>query len=90
MEIIWRVINREEEGENEGKDEAIKKHDWQVQNRQGGVKNSIGNGEAKELICMFHGHELKEGIAGGKGVPGRGGQRRKNWDNCNNIINKIY
>ena len=23
------------------------------------VKNSIGNGEAKELICMTHGHELR-------------------------------
>ena len=22
------------------------------------VKNSIGNGEAKELICTTHGHEL--------------------------------
>ena len=26
--------------------------------RDGGVKNSIGNGESKELICMTHGHEL--------------------------------
>ena len=26
----------------------------------------------------------------GIGVPGRGGQRRKKWDNCNSIINKIY
>ena len=25
---------------------------------QGEVKNSIGNVEAKELICMTHGHEL--------------------------------
>ena len=25
------------------------------------VKNSIGNVEAKELICTTHGHELKEG-----------------------------
>ena len=24
-------------------------------------KTSIGNGEAKELICMTHGHELKGG-----------------------------
>ena len=31
------------------------------------VKNSIGNGEAKELICMTHGHELREGIAGERG-----------------------
>ena len=28
-------------------------------NRQGEVKNSIGSGEAKELICMTHGHELR-------------------------------
>ena len=28
-------------------------------NRQGEVKHSMGNGEAKELICMTHGHELR-------------------------------
>ena len=27
----------------------------------GAVKNSIGNGEAKELICITHGHELSKG-----------------------------
>ena len=33
----------------------------------------------------------KVGIAGGNGgVPARKGQRGKNWDNCNSIINKIY
>ena len=31
----------------------------------GDVKNSIGNGEAKELICMTHGHELREGLLEG-------------------------
>ena len=25
----------------------------------GDVKNSMGNGEAKEFICMTYGHELK-------------------------------
>ena len=30
------------------------------------VKNSIGNGEAKELICTTHGHEQKVGNAGGR------------------------
>ena len=30
--------------------------------------NSIGNVEAKELICMTHGHELKGGEFGWKGV----------------------
>ena len=28
-------------------------------NRRGEVKNSMGNGEAEELICMTHGHELQ-------------------------------
>ena len=28
---------------------GIKKHKWQVQNRQEDVKNSTGNGEAREL-----------------------------------------
>ena len=36
-----------------------KKHKWQVQNRQEEVKNNIGNVEAKELICMTHGQELR-------------------------------
>ena len=38
-----------------------------MQNRQGGAKNSRGNREAKELICMTYGHELRAGIARGKG-----------------------
>ena len=29
--------------------------------RQGEVKNSVGNVEAKELICTTHGHELRWG-----------------------------
>ena len=28
----------------------------------GKVKNSIGNGEAEEFICMTHGHELRGGV----------------------------
>ena len=32
-----------------------------VENRQGEDKNSIGNVDAKELICMMYGHELKGG-----------------------------
>ena len=50
-----------------------KKHKWQVQNRQGEVKNRIGNVEAKELICMSHGHELKEGNVGGRECAGQRG-----------------
>ena len=44
--------------ENGGKDTGNKKHKWQVQNRQGEGKNSVGNVEAKELACMTHGHVL--------------------------------
>ena len=44
-----------------GKVTGTKKPKWQVQSRQEEVKNSIGNGEAKELICMTHGHELGGG-----------------------------
>ena len=50
-----------------------KKHKWQVQNRQGEVKNSVGNGEAKELICTTHGHELRWGNVSGRVVQGGGG-----------------
>ena len=31
----------------------------------------MGNGEAKELICMTHGHELRWGNAGGSGGVGQ-------------------
>ena len=48
-------------GEERGEGTGNKKHKWQVENRQGEGKNSIGNVEAKELICMTHGHELKSG-----------------------------
>ena len=38
----------------------------------------MGNGEAKELTCMTHGHELKWGDAGGRGSSGwRGIKGRK-------------
>ena len=57
-----------------------------------GFKNSLGNGETKELTWMTHGHELSRGGEDleGRGVPGRGEQMGKSWDNCDNIINKIY
>ena len=32
-----------------------------MENRQGEGKNSVGHVEAKELISMTHGHELKWG-----------------------------
>ena len=57
--------------EGRGKGTGNKQHKLQVENRQKGVKNSMGNGEAKELICMTHGHELRGGgmLVGG-GVHG--------------------
>ena len=47
--------------------------------KTGEVKNSMGNVEAKELICMTHGHELRCGNDGGRGGTGqRGIKGRKN------------
>ena len=91
MEIIWRVINRKRQGENGGNSAGNKQHKWQVENRQGDVKNSIGNGEAKELMCTTHGHELRGRIAGGNGgTRQRRSKGEKNWVNCHSIINKIF
>ena len=53
--------------ENGGKGTGNKKHKWQVQNRRGQVKNSMGNGEPKELIRRTRGHDLRWGSAGGIG-----------------------
>ena len=66
------------------------KHNWQAQNIQGDVKKSIGNGEAKELLCTTHGHELRGGTLEGEvcRVEGDKGDKKK-WDNGNSIINKI-
>ena len=60
-------------GKNGGKGTGNKKHKWQVQNRQGEVKNSIRNGEAKELTYMTHGHELIQENAGGGVCAGQRG-----------------
>ena len=50
----------------------------------------MGNGEAKELICTAHGHELRWRSAGGRGDAGQSGIKgRKKWDNSNSIVNKI-
>ena len=47
------------------------------------------NGEAKELICMTHGHEPRWGNNGGKGgTVWRGIKGRKKMDKCNSIIKK--
>ena len=46
--------------ENVGKGTGNKKHKWLSQNRQGEVKNSIADGEAKELVCTTQEHGLRE------------------------------
>ena len=38
--------------------------------RQGNVRKSTGNGEAKERLCTTHGHGLREGTAGENGDTG--------------------
>ena len=59
------------EGRIGGKGTGNKKHNSQAQNRQQEVKNGIGNGEAKELICTTHGHELRMGgMLEGAGMQG--------------------
>ena len=60
-----------------------------MENRQGEGKNSIGNVEDKELICMTQGNELKENV-GGKGCAGWKGVKGGKWGYCNSIMNKIY
>ena len=69
MEITWRVFSREGEGENWKKVQGIRSIKG-LQNRHWEVKNSIGNVEAKELICTTHGHELNRGNVGWRGVQG--------------------
>ena len=49
MEITGSVISSEGEGENGRKGTGNKKDKWYVQNTHKEVKNSIGNGDAKNL-----------------------------------------
>ena len=70
-------------GQRGGKRTENNQHKWQVENRQGEVKNSIENVEVKELICTTHGHELKVGSACGSGCAG---WRRINGGNGITVI----
>ena len=47
-----------------------------MENRQGEGKNSIGNVEAKDLVCTTHGHELREAMLVG-GCRAEGNKREK-------------
>ena len=51
----------------------------------------MGNGEAKELICVTYGHKLRDRwmMVGGR-YKAEGNKGEKKWDNYNSIINKIY
>ena len=73
MEITQRAISGEGQEEEWVKGTGNKKHKWQVQNRQGEVKDSMENGEAKELICTTHGHELSRGHCWMMGIAEQGG-----------------
>ena len=52
-----------------------------MENREGEGKNSIGNVEAKECMCLAHGHKLMgvgwnvggRGCAGHRGIKGGNG-----------------
>ena len=55
-----------EKGEVGGNGTENKECGWWVQGREGEVRNSTGNREAKEFICMTHGHELRWGNDGRK------------------------
>ena len=48
-----------------------------MENRQGEGKNSVGNVEAKELICMTYGHELTGGFLEGRGYQAKGSKEGK-------------
>ena len=79
MEITWRDISRGVGGRKRG--EKVQRIS-SITGRykiNGEVKNSMGNGEAKELIYSTHGHELKrDSNAGGRGGAGwRGIRGRK-------------
>ena len=56
------------------------------------VKNNIENGEAKELTCTTHGHELRGAECWRAGVyKVEGGEiGEKYQEKCNSIISKIY
>ena len=77
----------EREGQREGKGTENKQHKWQVENRQGEVKNSTGNVEAKELTHMIYGHELR-GVqnVGGRGCKGWAGIKKRIHTNITTFL----
>ena len=72
MEITCRVISGEGWGENGEKVQRIRSINGRYK-IEGEIKNIIGNGEARELICTTLGHELRGRNAGGRGCAGQKG-----------------
>ena len=61
-----------------------------LQNSHGDVKYSMGNGVAKELVCMACGHEQWWGVCLREwGMLSGGGTRGEKQENYNSIINKM-
>ena len=56
------------EGRMEKKVQGIRSLNGRYKIDRGVVKNSMGNEEGKELICMTHAPELRWGNGGGSGV----------------------
>ena len=69
IEIVQKVISWERKEETGGKCSGTKKYKLVGREQTGDVKNSIGNGEAKELICMTHRYELRGGLLNKMWVP---------------------
>ena len=61
MEVFGGLSTGSGKGKNGEKMQGLRSTNWQVQNRWGHVKNSIGNGVVIELTCMIHGRELSGG-----------------------------
>ena len=54
-----------------------------------GCKVQYRRWSSQRTICIIHGHEKRGGDCLREwGVLGGGGQRGKNWDKCNSMINK--
>ena len=64
-------------GQMWGKVQGLRTTNCLVQYRPGDVKHSIGNGKAKEPICMTQGHELRRVLLEGMVVPMEGGKGGK-------------
>ena len=73
IQSILMVARWEGCGRMGGEVRGLRSTNRQLQNSHGDVKYSVGNGEAKELIPMTHGHEqLVWGLPEGVGVLGGG------------------